>query len=144
VSFATTVQHSVLRLHQRIYERTDGRVGHKMIGVPALLLRTTGRRTGAERTNALIYAKDGPDYVLVASNGGADNAPGWYFNAREQPEVAIQVGQRKLPGTARIIDQGDGDYERLWKLANENNHDRYDAYQRMTARPIPVVVVSPS
>jgi F420H(2)-dependent quinone reductase len=144
VSFATTVQHSVLRLHQRIYEGTDGRIGHKMIGVPALLLRTTGRRSGAERTNALIYAMDGPDYVLVASNGGADNAPGWFFNVREQPRVAVQVGQHKMPGTARILEPGDGDYERLWKLVNENNHGRYDAYQTMTSRPIPLVIVSPS
>jgi F420H(2)-dependent quinone reductase len=144
VSFATTVQHGVLRLHQRIYEGTDGRIGHKMIGVPALLLRTTGRRSGAERTNALIYAMDGPDYVLVASNGGADNAPGWLFNAREKPQVAIQVGKRKMPATARILERGDGDYERLWKLVNENNHGRYDAYQSQTSRPIPLVVVSPS
>jgi deazaflavin-dependent oxidoreductase (nitroreductase family) len=144
VSFATTLQHSFLRLHQRIYEGTDGRVGHKMIGVPTLLLRTTGRRSGAQRTNALVYAMDGPAYVLVASNGGADNAPGWYFNAREKPEVAVQVGQRKLPGTARVVDQGDADYERLWKLVNDNNHDRYEAYQKMTSRPIPLLVVSPS
>jgi len=115
-----------------------------MIGVPSLLLRTTGRKSGAERTNALIYAMDGPDYVLVASNGGSDNAPGWYFNAREKPQVAIQVGQQKLSGTARILDQGDGDYERLWRLVNDNNHARYDAYQKMTSRPIPLVVVSPS
>ena len=138
------MQHSILKLHQRIYVGTDGRIGHKMIGVPSLLLRTTGRRSGTERTNALIYAMDGPDYVLVASNGGSDNAPGWYFNAREKPQVAIQVGQQKLSGTAQILDQGDGDYERLWKLVNDNNHARYDAYQKMTSRPIPLVVVSPS
>ncbi len=48
----------VLRVHQRIYEATDGRVGHGMIGVPTLLLRTTGRRSGATRTNALVYARD--------------------------------------------------------------------------------------
>ena len=143
MSFATTLQHSFLRLHQRLYEGTDGRVGHKMIGVPTLLLRTTGRKSGAERTNALVYAMDGSDYVLVASNGGADNAPGWYFNARDKPAVAVQVGQQKLSGTARIVDRGDGDYERLWKLVNENNHNRYDGYQTMTSRPIPLLVVSP-
>ncbi len=39
---------------------------------------------------------------------------------------------------------GDEDYDRLWRLVNDNNHDRYDAYQRMTSRPIPLVVVTPS
>ena len=144
MSFAATLQHSFLRLHQRIYEGTDGKIGHKMIGVPTLLLRTTGRRTGAQRTNALVYAMDGPDYVLVASNGGADNSPGWFFNAREKPQVAIQVAQHKMSGTARIVEQGDGDYERLWRLVNDNNHGRYDAYKAMTSRSIPLVVVSPS
>jgi deazaflavin-dependent oxidoreductase (nitroreductase family) len=141
---AATLQHSVLRLHQRIYESTDGKIGHRMIGVPSLLLRTTGRRSGAQRTNALIYAMDGPDYVLVASNGGAESSPGWFFNAREKSEVSIQVAQRKMSGTARIVEQGDEDYQRLWKLVNDNNRGRYDAYQSMTSRPIPLVVVSAS
>jgi F420H(2)-dependent quinone reductase len=144
VSFATTLQHSFLRLHQRIYEGTDGTIGHRMLGVPSLLLRTTGRRSGAQRTNALIYAMDGPDYVLVASNGGAQSSPAWFFNARAKPEVAIQVARRKMSGTARIVERADGDYERLWKLVNDNNHGRYDAYQAMTSRQIPLVVVSPS
>lgn len=114
-----------------------------MIGVPTLLLRTTGRRTGVERTNALVYAKDGEDYVVVASNGGEDRSPGWFFNVREEPEVEIQVAQRKMAGTARVLAPGDQDYERLWRLVNEHNHDRYDVYQSKTARPIPLVVLSP-
>jgi F420H(2)-dependent quinone reductase len=143
VSVAATIQGSVLRLHQLLYERTDGRVGHRMIGVPTLLLRTTGRRTGARRTNALVYAKDGGDYVVVASNGGDDRPPGWFFNVRAKPEVEIQVAHAKMTGTARILEPGDQDYERLWRLVNDNNHDRYDGYQSKTTRPIPLIVVSP-
>ena len=47
-----------------------------MLGTPTLLLRTTGRRSGALRTNALVYVRDGGDYVVVASKGGDDHAPG--------------------------------------------------------------------
>ena len=65
------------RVHAELYERTDGRVGHNMIGVPTLLLRTTGRKSGATRTNALVYARDGDAYLLVASNGGSDRNPAW-------------------------------------------------------------------
>ena len=143
VSVAATIQGSVLRLHQLLYERTDGRVGHRMIGVPTLLLRTPGRRTGTRRTNALVYAKDGNDYVLVASNGGADHPPGWFFNVRAKPEVEIQVAQAKMAGTARVLEPGDQEYERLWRVVNDNNHDRYDGYQSKTTRPIPLIVVSP-
>jgi deazaflavin-dependent oxidoreductase (nitroreductase family) len=143
VSLAATIQGSFLRLHQLLYERTDGRVGHRMVGVPTLLLRTTGRRTGAQRTNALVYAKDGEEYVVVASNGGEDSSPGWFFNVSAKPEVEIQVGQSKMAGTARVLEPEDLDYERLWRLVNENNHDRYDGYQSKTIRPIPLIVLRP-
>ena len=134
---------TVLRLHQLVYERSGGRLGHGMVGVPTLLLRTTGARTAATRTNALVYAKDGENYVVVASKGGADQSPGWFFNVRANPDVELQVGQRKLPGSARIVDHDDEDYARLWRLVNDNNHGRYDAYQTKTSRPIPLIVVAP-
>jgi deazaflavin-dependent oxidoreductase (nitroreductase family) len=134
----------VLRIHEKIYKRTDGRVGHRMIGVPTLLLRTTGRRSGATRTNGLVYARDGADYLVVPSNGGADQAPGWLFNIRATPDVEIQVGREREKGTAREVGPSDPDYQRLWKIVNENNRDRYTAYQEKTTRPIPVVAVTPS
>jgi F420H(2)-dependent quinone reductase len=134
----------VLRLHEALYERTDGRVGHRMIGVPTLLLRTTGRRSGATRTNGLVYARDGGDYLVVASNGGADRPPSWLYNLRANPEVEIQVGRERQRGTARIVEPADPDYGRLWQIVNENNRDRYSAYQKQTARPIPVIAVTPA
>ncbi len=137
------LQEPFLRFHQQLYERTNGRIGHRMIGVPTLLLRSTGRRSGAQRTNALVYAKDGNEYVLVASNGGADNPPGWLFNVSAEPDVEIQVGHSRTTGTARVLESGDQGYERLWRLVNDNNHDRYNRYQAKTTRPIPLIVVSP-
>ena len=133
----------VLRTHERLYVASDGRVGHGMLGVTTLLLRTTGRRSGATRTNALVYAKDGDDYLVVASNGGADKAPGWYFNVRDKPDVEIQIGRSRQPATARVLQPSDPDFDRLWKIVNENNHDRYDGYQKMTSRPIPIVALTP-
>jgi deazaflavin-dependent oxidoreductase (nitroreductase family) len=65
-------------------------VGQRLIGVPCLLLRTTGRKSGTVRTSALVYARDGEDYLLVASNGGADRPPGWLFNIQAEPKVEIQ------------------------------------------------------
>jgi deazaflavin-dependent oxidoreductase (nitroreductase family) len=134
----------VLRLHERIYVGSDGRVGHRMIGVPTLLLRTTGRRSGATRTNGLVYARDGDDYLVVASNGGADRPPAWLHNLRADPQVEVQVGRERQPGTAKVVEPSDPDYDRLWGIVNENNRDRYTAYQRQTSRPIPVIVVRPT
>ena len=137
-----SLKNQVLRAHAALYERTDGRVGHGMIGVPTLLLRTTGRRSGATRTNALVYARDRDDYLLVSSNGGADRPPAWLYNLEANPDVEIQLGRDRRRGIARIIEPSSPDYERLWKLVNENNHDRYTAYQRQTSRPIAVVAIT--
>ncbi|HEX8075448.1 MAG TPA: nitroreductase family deazaflavin-dependent oxidoreductase [Thermoleophilaceae bacterium] len=139
-----SVTSQVLRLHERLYEATDGRVGHRMIGVPTLLLRSTGRRSGATRTNGLVYARDGEDYLVVASNGGADRAPAWLHNVRAHPDVEVQIGRERRTGVARILEPSDPDYDRLWKIVNENNKDRYSAYQEKTTRPIPIVAVTPS
>jgi F420H(2)-dependent quinone reductase len=139
-----SVTSQVLRVHEQIYKRTDGVVGHRMLGVPTLLLRTTGRRSGATRTNGLVYARDGDDYLVVASNGGADQPPAWLHNVRAHPDVEVQVARTRRAGTARVVEQSDPDYERLWKIVNDNNHDRYTAYQRQTTRAIPVIVVTPT
>lgn len=113
-----------------------------MIGVPSLLLRTTGRRSGRVRTSALVYARDGDQLVLVASNAGADHPPGWYLNLRDKPAVEVQIGRQRSSWSAQALEPGDQDYERLWRLVNENNHGRYDRYQAGTSRPIPLVLLT--
>lgn len=134
----------ILQIHGQLYKRTDGRIGHHMIGVPTLLLKTTGRRSGANRTNSLVYARDGGDYVVVASNGGSDRSPGWLHNLSANPDVEIQIARERRKGTAKVVEPTDPGYDHLWSVVNENNRDRYSAYQKQTARPIPVVVVTPT
>jgi deazaflavin-dependent oxidoreductase (nitroreductase family) len=133
-----------LPLHQRIYEVTDGRLGHRLAGSPSLLLRSVGRRTGLPRTASLIYARDGEDYLVVASNHGLDRPPAWLLNIEAQPSVEIQVGRRRMPALAHVIEADDPGYPRRWAIANRGNHDRYTGYQTRTERPIPVVVLTPA
>ena len=138
-----SLEELVYRVHEALYLRTGGRIGHRLILVPTLLLTTTGRRTGARRTRALVYARDTDGYVVVASNGGRDRPPAWYVNLRADPRVEVQVGTSRMHAGARPVERGDADYERLWRLVNRNNHGRYDGYQRRTGRPIPLVVLTP-
>jgi deazaflavin-dependent oxidoreductase (nitroreductase family) len=131
-----------LKVHQALYERTDGLVGHRLLGVPTLLLRTTGARSGLPRTNALVYAKDGDRYLVVASKGGSDQAPGWLHNLRKDPRPEVQLGRRHHRASAAIIGGDDPDYDRVWQIVNEGNSDRFKEYQTRTNRKIPVVALS--
>jgi F420H(2)-dependent quinone reductase len=139
-----SITSQVLRVHDEVYKRSGGRIGHKVLGVPTLLLSSTGRRSGKTRVNSLVYARDGADYLLVASKGGADNNPAWLHNVVAEPNVEIQVGRDKMKGIAKVVRPSDADYQRLWKIVNDGNSDRYAGYQKKTTRPIPVVVVTPN
>lgn len=138
------IGYPMLRLHDRIYQKTNGRIGHRIpFTAPILMLHTVGAKTGIARTNSLSYSKDGDSYLVVASMGGAPKAPGWYFNAKANPAVEINVGPKRFPVTARFIGKDDPDYPRLWKLVNDNNAHVYDGYQERTTRPIPIVALTP-
>jgi F420H(2)-dependent quinone reductase len=133
----------VLRVHDAVYRKTNGWIGHRTLWIPSLLLHTVGAKTRKQRTTSLTYARDGDDYLVVASKGGAPQAPGWYHNLKADPDAEINVGPRRFGVTARPAVPGDPDYDRLWQIVNKNNGNRYIEYQNKTSRPIPVVVLTP-
>lgn len=139
---AVSLFSNALRVHQMLFERSGGLVGHRLLGVPTLLLRTTGGRSGLTRTNALVYARDGDRYMVVASKGGADQSPGWLHNLASNPNPEVQIGRKRTRATAEILRPDAPDYARLWRLVNDNNGGRYDAYQAQTKRPIPIVALT--
>lgn len=132
-----------LKVHQSVYENSRGLIGHRLLGMPTLLLRTTGRKTGTTRTNALVYAEDSGRYLVCASNGGHDRPPAWLLNLESHGHVEIQVGIRKRPAVATAVRPDNPDYARLFALANKANRGQFGRYQLKTKRPLPVVVLTP-
>jgi len=126
--------------HVRQYRETDGEVGYIWNGAPILLLTTTGRRSGEQKTSALIFGRDGDDYLIVGSMGGAPKHPSWYLNLSANPDVEIQVRGDRIPAVARTA--SDDEKARLWQIMTEV-WPNYDVYQTRTDRSIPVVVISP-
>ncbi|MEH0928069.1 nitroreductase family deazaflavin-dependent oxidoreductase [Micromonospora sp. CPCC 205558] len=124
--------------HIRRYVRTDGADGGTFHGVPSLLLTTRGRRSGTLRRTALMYGRDGDDYLLVASNGGAANHPAWYLNLTADPAVEIQVGAERIAGRARTATAEER--VRLWPVMTKV-FPTYARYERETDREIPVIVI---
>jgi deazaflavin-dependent oxidoreductase (nitroreductase family) len=134
---------TVLRFHDAVYQKTNGWIGHRTLVIPSLLLHTVGAKTGTARTTSLSYARDGGNYLVVASKSGDPKAPGWYHNLKADPNVEINVGPKRFGVTAKPVLPDDPDYTRLWQIVNKNNGNRYEAYQKKTSRPIPVVVLTP-
>jgi deazaflavin-dependent oxidoreductase (nitroreductase family) len=133
-----------LEVHQAIYERSGGLVGHRLLaGMPTLLLRTTGRKSGLIRTTALVYGRDGDDYLVCGSNGGAPKSPHWVLNLEADPDVEIQIGVRKRKATATALRPDHPDYERLFAICNKANRGTFAEYRTRTTRPLPVVVLTP-
>jgi deazaflavin-dependent oxidoreductase (nitroreductase family) len=126
--------------HVRQYEATGGRIGHDWNGTSCLVLHTIGRRSGTTRKLPLIYGRDGDDYVIVASKGGAPEHPGWYSNLVAHPDVAIQVWDKIIRVTARTGTAADK--ARVWSIMTAQWPD-YDTYQKNTRREIPVVLLRP-
>ena len=148
--FTTRFVDPYLKAHKWVYERTDGRIGKHSNRVPALLLTTTGRKSGLARTNGLTYCVDRGDLVVVASNGGSDRPPAWLLNIEADPRVTVRVGRRVSTATARVATPDER--EQLWPKVNHMNRGmsrlfhpgvqgRYDVYQRHTSRIIPVVII---
>ena len=127
--------------HTRRYVETNGADGHLWRGVPTLVLTTTGRRSGRARRNALIYGRDGDNYVVVASKGGAPANPLWYLNLTADPNVRLQVGAERFAARARVASPPDK--ERLWPVMAAI-WPAYDDYNTKTSRDIPVVILEPA
>ena len=124
--------------HVRVYQETGGEQGYHWRGTTILLLTTTGRTSGKERTTPLIYRSDDKAWVVVASKGGAPDHPDWYKNLEAHPEATIQVKRERVAVRAHAAKGAER--ARLWDLMAAV-WPPYDDYQRRTDRQIPVVVL---
>ncbi|WP_320065297.1 nitroreductase family deazaflavin-dependent oxidoreductase [Micromonospora sp. RTGN7] len=82
--------------------------------IPSLVITTTGRRSGVPRSNPLLYVPDGDGYVVIGSNWGQQQQPGWALNLLTRPEAEIDVKGRRLPVRAEVAIGVERD--RLWEL----------------------------
>ncbi len=108
-------------------------------GAPLLLLNTIGAKSKQPRTNPLAYTKDGDNYLIIASKGGAPTNPDWYYNVVANPEVTLEVGPERFQAHATVLTEGE-ERDRLYnQMATQM--PGFAEYQRNTTRRIPVVVL---
>ncbi len=127
------------------FQNNEGRIESGMFkGARLLLLTTKGARSGQSRVNPLAYTRDGDNYVIIASKGGAPTHPDWYHNVVAHPDVSVEVstanGVKRFTALARVA-EGE-ERERLY-AAQAAIMPGFAEYQRKTSRQIPVVVLEP-
>ena len=129
-------------IHRILLKVSGGRAGWTAMGMPVLELTTTGRKSGQPRQVMLTSPwQEGSVLVVVASRGGDDNAPAWFLNLQENPDVEVSLqGAEAQPMRARVASPAER--ERLWPLVTAD-HSNYAGYQTRTTREIPLVLLEP-
>src|SRR4051812_7797686 len=100
--------------HRDRYLSTNGEDGFTIDGFPALILTTTGRRSGQPRSTPLIFGEDDGRHLVVASFAGLPNHPAWYLNLVSDPVVGVQVRGHRFTGRARTTSGPERDH--CWRL----------------------------
>ena len=121
------------------------RKGGKMMGFNALVLTTTGAKSGAERSNPVGWFPGPEDsWLIVASAAGAANNPAWYYNIAAHPDkVQIEIDGRKISVTATQL-HGPERAEAWQQITTAA--PRFAQYEHKTDREMPIIrlVAQPS
>ena len=133
-----------VREQVELYEGSGGTEGSTLreTGLPVVIVTNLGNRTGAIRKTPLMRVKDGNNYVLVGSKGGAPTNPVWVYNLRADGNVEIRDETEVYKMRVREVEDEE-ERARLWELAVAA-YPPYEEYQDRTARRIPVFVAEPA
>jgi deazaflavin-dependent oxidoreductase (nitroreductase family) len=139
-SLGATGLRLVGKLNAPIYRFSRGRVGGRLGRAPILLLTTTGRKSGQQRTAPVLYLADGERFVVINTNAGNEKTPAWSLNLRANPEAEVEVGRRKVKVRARLAD-GEERAD-LWRRHMEQ-YSGWEFYESKLDREIGVFVLEP-
>lgn len=132
----------LMPLDRRVLLRTRGRrtvLGP--IGIPTLLLETTGRKSGQQRLSPLLYARDeGEAVIVVGSNFGQAHHPAWTGNLLAEPRARVISGGEEIPVVAELLAgaEAEAGWQKMVDLAGN-----YAVYKTRTDREIRVFRLTP-
>ncbi|OBK71289.1 nitroreductase family deazaflavin-dependent oxidoreductase [Mycobacterium sp. 1274761.0] len=145
--FVKTAMRYSSRAAAWVYRKSGGRIGGNWrVGaafkkpVPTLLLEHRGRKSGKLFASPLVYMSEGDNVIIVASMGGRDENPQWYYNLIADPDVHIEIGRERRP--VRAVLASPEEKQRLWPKLVDTYAD-FDTYQAWTDREIPVFILQP-
>ena len=128
------------KLNVPIYRLSRGRIFGSIGTAPVLLLTSTGRRSGQQRTAPVVFLADGERLIVIGSNAGNERTPAWSYNLQANPDAEIEIRGSRRAVRARVA-EGDERAE-LWRKVN-GMYEGFDDYDAKTSRDIAVFVLEP-
>ena len=120
------------------FRANNGKVGGMFSGMNLLLMTTIGAKSGKESVIPVAYTKDGENFVVVASKGGAPTNPAWYYNLIAHPEIKVEVGSEKFQ--VHAVNTTGEERERLFNQ-HAAIYPNFNDYKAKTTREIPVLTL---
>ena len=128
-------------LQVAVFRASGGRLMNTFPGgYEICVVSARGAKSGKLRRIALIHLPQGDNKLLVASQGGMDKMPSWYYNIAANPDIQIMVGGEEKNYRARQV--SDEEKAELWPHLCSIYPD-FDEYQARTDRNIPVFSCEP-
>jgi deazaflavin-dependent oxidoreductase (nitroreductase family) len=142
VPFTRFVIKNFTRFNVWVFRTSKGRLMTTFPGgYPICVVGMKGAKSGARREVGLIHIPKGDDIILIASQGGLDKHPAWYYNVKANPDIDIMIaGGEKKNYIARQLSEAEKGA--LWPLILSVYPD-FDEYQARTDREIPVFLCTP-
>jgi deazaflavin-dependent oxidoreductase (nitroreductase family) len=131
------------RLDSRVFRLTRGRstLSAWLSGLPIVMLTTRGARSGQPRTLPILGLPDGDRLVVIASNFGRQQHPGWYYNLRAHPRVLISWKGSTVEMRARELT---GNERQRYLTLSHATYPWWEQYHHRAApRQIPVIMLEP-
>lgn len=124
------------------FEASDGAEANTLrdSGDPIVVITSVGAKSGGLRKNPVMRVERGGKYLAVASKGGADDQPAWYYNFLAHPLVDLQDGPVKKTYTARVLV---GEERADWWEHAVATWSTYAEYAKKTEREIPIFLLEP-
>lgn len=124
------------------FRANEGRVGGDFEGAPMILIHHTGRSSGTERINPVVYLPLDRGYAVFASKAGAPDHPDWYLNLMAHPQTTVEVGADTVAVTAR--EASGEERQRIWEQQKQVMPGFAEYETKAAPRVIPVVVFEPA
>jgi deazaflavin-dependent oxidoreductase (nitroreductase family) len=128
----------VTSINTKLFRLTNGRIGGSFGKAKILLLHHVGAKSGKERVSPLLYLADGDRLVIVASKGGTNKNPAWFYNLMANPDTLVELAREKRKVHARKAN--DEERAELWPRLVDM-YKSYADYQTYTDRQIPLVIL---